>query len=104
MATFRLDDYIAESKVDPFELDCGDQGRFVLNYPDGDTLTQLTECPLNQTRRIFQLLTGDLFDQIWPIVAPLPGKVLSGVINDVISHFNLGQVQQLPGGSRASRR
>lgn len=106
MALFRLDDYIAESRHEPYELDCGDQGKFIIEYPDGETLAQLSETPLNQTRRIVQLLVGDdeEFEKIWAILAPLPGDVMAKIANAIVVHFKLNELATLPGGRKASRR
>jgi hypothetical protein len=100
MADFNLDSYIEESEIDPFVFNCGDNGKFVINYPNGTTLAELTETPINQTKKVAQLLMGEHFEAIWAIVSPLPGTVLADVTNDIIEHFNLGQM----GKSRAERR
>lgn len=104
MALFRLDDFIAESRHDPYELDCGERGKFTIEYPDGETLAQLTETPINQTRRVVELLTGDQFANIWLILAPLPGDILVGVANGMIRHFGLDQLGKSQGARAGSRR
>jgi hypothetical protein len=100
MAIFNLDSYIAESHVDPYVLEAGEHGKFIIEYPDGETIAQLTETPINQTRKVAQLLMGAQFEQIWAIVSPLPGTVMVDVTNDIIEHFGLAQM----GKSRAARR
>lgn len=106
MATFKLDQYIAEAKVDPFVLDLGEGNTVSLSVPTSDVLVEVTETPVNQTRRILMLLCGeDQFDQVWVAVRDLPASVLQNLLLDMLRHFDLlGEVRQLPGGSRASRR
>lgn len=100
MAEFLLDNYIKEAGADPYILNCGDMGRFVIEYPNGEVIAQLTETPINQTRRVAQLLLGKDYEQVWSILAPLDGAVLIDVVNDIIQHFGLDQM----GKSRAARR
>lgn len=100
MAEFSLDGYIAEAGHEPYILNCGDLGRFTINYPNGETIAQLTETPINQTRRVAQLLLGNDYEEVWSIVAPLDGSVLVDMANDMIKHFGLDQM----GKSREARR
>lgn len=100
MAEFSLDGYIKEAGADPYVLNCGDLGRFVIEYPNGETVAQLTETPINQTRRVAQLLLGPHYEEVWSIVAPLEGSVLVDMTNDIIQHFGLDQM----GKSREARR
>lgn len=106
MATYKLDRYIAEAKIDPFILEISETESITINAPTADTLVEVTEIPINQTRQIFWLLCGDeQFDQVWETVRYLPASVLQGLMTDLLRHFNIGtEVRTLPGGSRASRR
>lgn len=107
MATFKLDQYIAEAEVEPFELDLGgDKGVVSIAAPTSEAMVEITEVPMNQTRLIFELLCGeDQFDKVWEAVRYLPATVLQAIIMDMLKHFKIfSQVVDIPGGSRASRR
>jgi len=107
MATYKLDRYIAEAEVDPFVLDLGDDKEaIVIQAPISETMVEITEVPMNRTRRIFELLCGEeQFERVWEEVRYLPATVLQGIMLDMLRHFKVfAEVSQLPGGSRASRR
>lgn len=107
MATFKLDQYIAEAEVEPFELDLGgDKGVVSISAPTSEAMVEITEIPMNQTRLIFELLCGeDQFDKVWEAVRYLPATVLQAIIMDMLRHFKIfAQVNDIPGNSRASRR
>lgn len=106
MATFKLDTYIAEAKIDPFILEISDTESITINAPTSEVLVEVTETPLNQTRDIFYLLCGeDQFERVWEVVRYLPSTVLQSLMVDLLQHFNItSEVRTLPGGSRASRR
>lgn len=107
MTTYKLDKYIAEAQVDPFVLDLGeDKEAIVIQAPTSEAMVLITEIPINQTRRIFELLCGeDQFDKVWEEVRYLPATVLSNMLLDMMRHFKIFvEVNQIPGGSRASRR
>lgn len=104
MAEFLLDDYIKEAGADPYILNCGDLGKFVIEYPNGEVIAQLTETPINQTRRVAQLLLGEHYETVWSIVAPLDGAVLVDMTNDIIQHFGLDQMGKSREARRAGRR
>lgn len=107
MTTYKLDRYIAEAQVDPFVLDLGESKEaIVINAPTSDTMVEITEIPINQTRRIFELLCGeDQFDKVWAEVRYLPATVLTSILLDMMRHFKIfAEVSQIPGGSRVSRR
>jgi hypothetical protein len=107
MATYKLDQYIAEADIDPFELDLGgDRGVVTITAPTSEAMVEITETPINQTSRIFELLCGeDQFDKVWEAVRYLPAIVLQSIILDMLKHFKIfAQVSDIQGGSRASRR
>lgn len=104
MATFKLDRYIADAQVDPYVLDCGDDGEITITYPTVETLMEITETPINQSRKIMRLLAGDQYDKIFSVIGSLPATVFEGMVVDMITHFKIGQVQMLPGGPGASPR
>lgn len=107
MTKYTLDKYIAEAEVEPFVLDLGgDKGEVTINAPTGDSMVEISETPMNQTRVIFELLCGEeQFDVVWEAVRYLPGSVLQGILLDMLRHFKLfAEVRNIPGGSRASRR
>jgi hypothetical protein len=106
MTTYKLDKYIAEAQVDPFILEISDSEKITIQAPTAETLVEVTEVPVNQTREIFYLLCGEeQFDDVWEHVKYLPAGVLQSLIVDLLRHFNITpEVRNIPGGSRASRR
>lgn len=107
MTTYKLDDYIAEAEVDPFELDLGgDKGVVSIAAPTSEVMVEITETPLNEARHIFELVCGeDEFEKIWEEVRYLPATVLQKMMLDMLQHFKIiAQVRDIQGGSRASRR
>lgn len=104
MAEYSLDGYIAEAGHEPFVLNCGELGRFSIGYPNGETIAQLTETPINQTRRVAQLLLGQHYEEVWAIVAPLDGAVMVDMTNDMIKHFGLDQMGKYREARRAGKR
>lgn len=106
MATYKLDRYIAEAKIDPFVLELSDGDKITIKAPTSETLVEVTEVPINQTRRIFYLLCGDeQFERVWETVRFLPSTVLQSLMMDLLAHFNItSEVRSVPGGFRASRR
>jgi hypothetical protein len=107
LATYKLDQYIAEAEIEPFELDLGgDKGVVSIMAPTSEAMVAITETPLNQTRYIFELVCGEQqFEQVWEAVRFLPATVLQNILLDMLKHFKIiAQVSDIPGGSRASRR
>lgn len=107
MATFKLDQYIAEAQVDPFVLDLGEgKEAVVIQAPTSETMVDITEVPMNEARHIFELLCGEeQFEKVWQEVRYLPATVLQDLLLDMLRHFKVfAGVTQIPGGSRASRR
>lgn len=107
MATYKLDDYIAEADIEPFELDLGgDKGVVSIAAPTSEAMVEITETPLNETKHIFELVCGEEeFGKVWEAVRFLPATVLQNIMLDMLKHFKIiAQVRDISGGSRASLR
>jgi hypothetical protein len=104
VATYKLDKYIAEAEVEPFILEVDEERSITITYPTGETLAQLTETPDHETRRIMKLLCGDQFEEMWDVISQLPASVLMEIGTEIVKHFRIGQVKNVPGRQLALPR
>lgn len=106
MATHKLTQYIAEARIDPYILEVDDDraNDITIQCPTGETVIEIAETPINESRKILRLLCGDQFDAVWGIVGPLEHTVLQAFVMDIVDEFKINQMATAPGGSGASRR
>lgn len=99
---YQWDKYQREAKTDPFVLDTGEQ-QIVVRPPTTETILEIGETPLDQGRRLLQLLCGDQFDTVYELVKDAPATAMTALVKDMVAHF--GVDQELPqGGFAASSR
>lgn len=104
MAAYKLEQYRKEADIAPFELEI-EEGRVIsIPGPDGDTVLMLSEVPVQDARRMLQLLWGDQYDELIGIVGKDPAGVLPALAADMLQHFKIGQLMNAPGGPRALPR
>lgn len=105
MATFKLDTYRAEAKVEPFELELEEGKVISIPPPTAETMMHIGETPANDNRRLLQLLCGEQYEALWAAVAWEPASMVVKLVTDMVRHFGMGaEVQNVPGGYTASRR
>lgn len=95
--TYTLDMYRAESRIEPFVLDTGEE-TIVIDPPTGETLLVISETSLYEARTLLSLICGAQFDQVWAAVKDEPGNVLVGLLQDLGKHFMVTSIQAAPGG------
>lgn len=104
MAAYKLEQYRKEAEISPFELEI-EEGRVIsIPAPDGDTVLDLAEIPIQEPRRMLRLLLGDQYDEVLGIVGKDPSGVLPALTADMLKHFKIGRLMNAPGGSRALPR
>jgi hypothetical protein len=101
---YKLDRYRKEAEIPPFELEI-EEGRVIsIPCPDGDTVLELSEVPMNEARRMLQILWADQYEELIGIVGKDPSPVLPALAADMLKHFKIGALMQAPGGPRALPR
>lgn len=100
----KLDSYSVEADVKPFDLELSDGRVLSIEPPSTDTLVLIGETPLQDNRRILELLLGKHFDELWPHLATMQAAATMALVQDISKHFRIYAYQTLPGGSRALPR
>lgn len=101
---YKLELYRKEAEIPPFELEI-EEGRIIsIPCPDGDTVLELSEVPMNEARRMLQILWADQYEELIGIVGKAPSPVLPALAADMLKHFKIGALIQAPGGQRALPR
>lgn len=105
MTVYKLDKYRAEAKVDPYEIELSEGHTLSIPPPNAETMMAIGEIPLNEGRRMLELLCGEQHDELWAAVAWEPASVVTSIVVDMMKHFGLGAdaLHDVPGGSKASR-
>lgn len=104
MAAYKLERYRKEAEISPFELEV-EEGRVIsIPAPDGDTVLDLAEIPIQEPRRMLRLLLGDQYEEVIGIVGKDPSGVLPALTADMLQHFKIGQLMTAPGGPGALPR
>lgn len=105
MATIHtLDQYRSEAGVEPFVLDTGAETQIVIAPPTGESLLEIVETSIYDTRALLRKLCRDQFDAVWDLVKDEPAGVLVGLLRDLADHFKVGNIAEAPGGRVALPR
>lgn len=103
-AVYKLERYRQEAEIPPFDLEI-EEGRVIsVPAPDGDTVLDLAEVPIQEPRRMLKLLLGDQYEELIGIMGKDPSGVLPALTADMLKHFKIGQLMDAPGGPRALPR
>lgn len=104
MAAYKLEQYRKEAEISPFDLEI-EEGRVIsIPGPDGDTVLLLSEIPVQDARKMLQVLWGDKYEELIGIVGKDPAGVLPALAADMLKHFKIGSLMNAPGGSKALPR
>lgn len=100
---YKLDEYRAELKIEPFVLDTGET-QIVIQPPTGESLLEIADTSVYDGRNLLRRLCRDQFDAVWDVVKGEPAEVLLGLLKDLGNHFMVGTIAEAPGGPIALPR
>lgn len=95
---YKLDKYRKEAQGEPFVLEVDDKRSIVIEPPTVEDIIEIGETPLNNGRRMLQLICGEQFDEVWELISQDPGSMLVPLVVDMAKHFKINTMSQVPGG------
>jgi hypothetical protein len=92
--TYKFDQYVEEARTDPFRLEAN--GSVIeISAPTSETMLKMdfTTSP----RTALRLLCGNVFEDVYELLAPQPASVLNRLLADMMGHFGADQVPPAAG-------
>jgi hypothetical protein len=95
--TYDFDAYLAQARPTAFVLRVSPDQTITIEPPDTETLLRIDEA--RTARRVLELLCGEHYSTVYNLIRDKHAGVLTGLVEDMRRHFNLGEFQ---GGTPAS--
>lgn len=83
----RWDDYVAEAKVTPFELEKKDGSVIKIEQPTSNTIIAMDRT--DDLEEVIRLICGDAADEVFELIGDAPFAAYKRLQDDLVEHFNV---------------
>lgn len=104
--THKWDQYVAEAKIAPFELEVSEDETLTVTAPSGVALMRIMQgLREGDIHAILVALTGDQWDRLEELLGGAGHKAMPKLTEDMMDHFELYEPVTLvgPGGGKVTR-